>query len=141
MNKRRLRRLKQQKPELVVNLTPLIDTALTLLVIFMITAPMLQHGIKVELPQGKSQEVQATQKQDVVIYIDKDSAIYCNDEKQESEDALLSSLKTKVALNADQTVYVKADKSISYGRVIETVDRIKYVGGVKYVALATQKRA
>ena len=68
--KRRGRRL--QMPE--VSLTPLIDTALTLLVIFMITAPMVQYGIKVDLPQGKSKEV-ATQ-QELVVSIHRNGTMY-----------------------------------------------------------------
>jgi biopolymer transport protein TolR len=118
-----------------VNLVPLIDTALTLLVIFMLTAPMMQQGIKVELPQGKAQEVKA-QKEELVVYVDRYENIFFQDKKIKS-DQLIEALKKQVTPQAQKTVFVKADRIVHYGKVIELVDRIKYVGGINYVALAT----
>ena len=122
-----------------INLTPLIDTALVLLVVFMVTAPIMKHGIKVDLPEGKVQEVQQP-KQELVVYIDKEEKLYCNDKNVATEQQLLDLLKQNVARAPDRTVFVKADRSVNYGKVIELVDQIKCVGDIKYVALATSPR-
>lgn len=122
-----------------VNLTPLIDTALTLLVIFMVTTPMIQNSIKIDLPQGQAKEAGATQ-QELVVHIDKHEHMYLNGTKM-AQDSLLKELHKRAAFNLDKTVFVKADQSVRYGHVVELVDRIKMVGGVRYVALATQHRS
>ena len=93
-----------------LSLTPLIDTALTLLIIFMITTPIIQNAIRVSLPKGHQEE-------------------------------LIELLKQRVGEQQDKHVYVKADQDVSYGKVIELVDRIKVVGGVSHVILATQRLA
>ena len=135
--RRRLRRQEKLLDDLP--LTPLIDTALTLLIIFMITSPMLHNAIKVNLPQGKTKEDAGLQ-QDLVIYIDKDGQLFLNETKLALDD-LLNELPKKVAGKADGTVYIKADQGVSYGCVIRVVDKIKVAGGVRYVALATKKHA
>ena len=122
-----------------VNIVPLIDISLMLLVMFMVTMPMLQHGIKVELPQGQAQETKNA-KQDLVVYIDRQEKLFLNDASM-TQDTLISELKNKAQGHADATVFVKADRAVNYGKVIEVVDQIKCVGGVKYVALATHRMA
>lgn len=120
-----------------LSLTPLIDTALTLLIIFMITAPMMRNNaIKVTLPDGSAKEASDI-KQELIVYIDAQEKIFFND-TQMSREKLISAVKNKVGNNKKQTVFVRADKSVQYGKVIGIVDQIKVVGGVEYVALATQ---
>jgi len=122
-----------------IPLTPLIDTALTLLIIFMVTTPMMQNAIKVDLPQGQAKETADTQ-QELVVYIDKDEKIYIN-EVPVTKDAMINTLRKKIGSDSQKTVFVKADQAVRYGHVIQVVDQIKVVGGVKYVALATKKLA
>ncbi len=122
-----------------IPLTPLIDTALTLLIIFMVTTPMMQNSIKVDLPQGQARE-SADVQQELVVYIDKDEKIYLN-EVPVGKDALIGSIKKKIGSDSQKTVFVKADQAVRYGHVIQIVDQIKVVGGIKYVALATKKLA
>lgn len=122
-----------------IPLTPLIDTALTLLIIFMVTTPMLQNAIKVNLPQGQAKEADGMQ-QELVVYIDKDNKIYFN-EIPVTKDTLINTIKAKLGPSGDRTVFVKADRDVQYGQVIQIVDQIKVVGGIKYVALATRKSA
>ena len=122
-------------PELSMN--PLIDTALTLLIIFMVTTPMLQNSINVDLPKGKSQEDTGT-KQELVINIDKEENIFFNNEKIELKE-LNQAIKNQIGDNLDQVVFVKGDESIKYGKLIDVVDSIKYIGGLKNVVLATKR--
>jgi len=122
-----------------INLTPLIDTALTLLIIFMVTTPMIQNSIKIDLPQGQAKEAGSAQ-QELVVHIDKHENMFLNG-TQMVQEKLLKELHKRVAFNLDKTVFVKADQAVRYGHVVQLVDQIKVVGGVRYVALATQHRS
>lgn len=130
-----------------ITLTPLIDTALTLLIIFMVTTPMIHNAIKVNLPHGRVKEdVGATQ--DLVVYIDKDEELYINGQKiigqqingqQTKYENFLKELQRMIGRQEDKMVYVKADRSVSYGMVLETVDIMKRIEGIAHVAMATQR--
>lgn len=136
-NRYRNRRKKRATlPE--ISLTPLIDTTLTLLIIFMVTTPMINNIIKVELPSSRVNEDRGTQ-QDLVVFIDNKERLFFNDRSVTSLNDLISVIKKNVGNNTQRTVFVKADKHISYGRVIELVDHIKVIGGISYVALATKR--
>lgn len=121
-----------------VSLTPLIDTALTLLVIFMVTTPLVNNSIKITLPSGKARE-DNNARQELVVYLDSHEQLYFNGTRISNKQQLLETLKNTVGSNKEQTVFVKADKAVHYGSVIELVDEIKVVGGVSYVALATKR--
>lgn len=123
-----------------ISMTPLIDTALTLLIIFMVASPVLQNAIKVNLPRGNAQEDANKQQNELIVFIDKQGDFYINQDKIAKKD-LIPHIKNAVGNDHEKTVYVKADTAISYGTVIELVDDIKCVGGIKYVALATQKHS
>lgn len=128
---RRRHRSTMQMPE--VNVIPLIDVSLMLLVVFMVTTPMLQHGIKVDLPRGHAQDMKDA-RQEAVVYIDKNEKFFFN-ETPVTLDSLIDILKKRAG--REETVLVKADQSVSYGKVIEVVGRInKYGGGIKHVGLA-----
>ena len=122
-----------------LSLTPLIDTALTLLIIFMITTPIIQNAIRVSLPKGQAKEDEGGN-QELIVYIDKEKHIFFNGQEHNQEE-LIELLKQRVGEQQDKHVYVKADQDVSYGKVIELVDRIKVVGGVSHVILATQRLA
>ncbi len=135
-------RKRSQKQRSVINdlsMTSLIDTALTLLMVFMIATPAIHNAIKVTLPKGNAQETASQQSDELVVFIDKDGVFYLNKIKYADKKELIAEIKKTIGNDQEKTVYVKADTIISYGTVIELVDDIKYVGGIKYVALATQK--
>lgn len=132
MKLRRRMLKKHAMPELV--LTPLIDTFATLLVMFMITAPMVQNSIKVDLPFGKSKEVSSSQEH--IITLSKDGKIFFNNYPTSKKD-LVHVVQKALGNKEDSPVFVKADRSISYGKVIEVVDQLKEAG-VRYVAMSTQ---
>jgi len=122
-----------------ITLTPLIDTCLTLLIIFMVTSPVMFNGIKVDLPKGRAQETQGMQ-EEFVVHIDKQKQIFLNGIPVKHEQ-LIGQLKKKIGNQKNKTVFVKGDRSINYGQVLELVDEIKTVGGIDRVALATVKMA
>lgn len=129
------RKSHDQLPE--VNVIPLIDVALMLLLVFMVTTPMLHQGIKVELPKGKAQETRSLD-EDLVVHIDKSNNLFFGGQPT-TVVKLEQQLKT--GIKGDKTVFVKGDRGVSYGTVIELVDRIKQIEGIKYVALATERKA
>lgn len=140
MVRRSFRSRRRRSSDLLdISLTPLVDTALTLLVIFMITTPMIQNAIRVSLPKGKAKE-DADNQQELVVYVDKEKKLFFNGSEL-SDDTIISELKQRVGSDQNKLVYVKADQGVSYGTVLELIDRIKVIGGISHVVLATQKYA
>lgn len=135
MRRRRNSDRKLIMPE--ISLTPLIDTALTLLVIFMVSTPMLQNAINVDLPKTAARENNQPKREDLIVYIDSKEKFYLGD-KELSEKEIAETLGKRTTKNDPQTVYVRADRSVKHGTVCEFVDRLQYYPGVKNVALATQ---
>src|SRR5580700_2060888 len=129
-------RRRQQRILSDIPLTPLIDTALTLLVIFMITTPMMQNVIKVNLPHGSAQEGNGL-KQELIVYIDALNVFYLDGKKMSAID-IVSTLRTACIGKSNQTVFIQADEKAQYGTVIELIDSIKVISGIEHVALATQ---
>ena len=134
--RRRSRNRSMEIPE--VSLTPLIDTALTLLIIFMITAPMMTNVIKVELPSSRANEGSGHEQQEFVVSVDKNKNLYLNAQKM-SMDVVIKKLQKEIGKQDNAVVFVQADQGVSYGQVIDVVDTLKTVGGIKYVALATKQ--
>jgi biopolymer transport protein ExbD len=124
-----------------ITLTPLIDTALTLLIIFMVTTPMIQNSIKIDLPKGQAQEG-GKEQQEVVVTIDKKETIYCNN-KPVTIETLGQEIQQCIATSQQKEgkrVWVKVDRqTCSADSLISVIDCIKVVGGVKDVAIATEK--
>ena len=137
------RRKRSLAPALEITLTPLIDTALTLLIIFMVTTPMIHNSIKIDLPKGAAQEA-GKEQQDIVVAIDKEEKIYCNNKPVPLENVgqeikqCLASLSNPAQA---KRVWVRVDRqqSCSANILISVIDQIKVVGGVKDVAIATEK--
>lgn len=135
----RLRRRKEQ-PYLEISLTPLIDVTLNLLIIFMVATPMLkqENGIQVELPRSDIQEIDGMTDQNIVIYIDKRGNFFIDGTLTKFEN-LMAVLQKKAGDKGDKTAFVKADESIPYGKVMNLVERIKHIKGLRYVGLVTEK--
>jgi biopolymer transport protein TolR len=131
-NKKRRKRRLPHLPE--ISLTPLIDTALTLLIIFIVTAPMTQNGIKLNLPQGQSKEV--GKQQELVVSLNKKDEIYFNSFPVKKEN-LTTTAQAALKGKPNTPIYVRADQDVSYGKVIEIVDTLKQAG-VKQVAMSTR---
>ena len=106
-----------------INVTPLVDVMLVLLIIFMVAAPMMVQGVDVDLPTATSQAL-PTDEQNLIISIDKDMKVYIND--QEVSAAFLAEKLTAVMQNLDKdNVYLKADKKVPYGVVVNVMSQIK----------------
>ena len=109
-----------------INVTPFVDVMLVLLIIFMVTTPMLVQGVDVNLPTATS-EALPSNKEQLIISIDNDSKVYIND--LEVSVAFLTQKLDAVLENFDKkSVYLKADKKVPYGIVVNVISQIKKAG-------------
>jgi len=106
-----------------INVTPLVDVMLVLLIIFMVTAPMMMQGVDVSLPETTSKPLSA-ETEKLVISIDSNSQIYIN-AIQVSPDMLSSRLIKILEGKPDKEAYLRADKNIPYGKVVHVMAEIK----------------
>jgi biopolymer transport protein TolR len=118
-----------------INVTPLVDVMLVLLVIFMVTAPIIQQGVQVNLPQAKAAAIPGTE-QLLVVSIAKDGKIYLNDNVM-TLDELGSKIRAIRANEADKQVYVRADQDVRYGLVMKTIAELKQAG-IERVGMVTR---
>ncbi len=117
-----------------INVTPMVDVMLVLLVIFMVTAPLLVAGMPVELPKTTAQPIAQTKKP-VVVTIAADGSLAIRDERVDAASLVprLTDLRTS---QGDAVVYVRADKKIAYGDVMELLSRISASGYQRISLLA-----
>ncbi len=118
-----------------INITPLVDVMLVLLIIFMVTSPMLMAGINVDLPQTQSTPLSNDQDDPLVISINAKGHIYIM-ETLISKQELLPKLKAIVKEKYDHRIFIKGDKNIHYGKIIEVIGELNSAGFNK-VALIT----
>jgi biopolymer transport protein ExbD len=136
MNLGRRRRKKLHLPE--ISLTPLIDTALVLLVIFMIATPIMHNSLNIDLPKGQMKEDAGQQGAHLVVAIDARERITLN-ELPYTLDGLLQALALQVRQAKENKVYVNCDQQVSSGTLVKIIDSIKYVAGVEHVVLSTER--
>ncbi|HSE85317.1 MAG TPA: protein TolR [Candidatus Binatia bacterium] len=109
-----------------INVTPLVDVMLVLLVIFMVTAPIIQQGVQVNLPQAKAGAIPGTEEL-LVVTIAKNGKVYLNDNPMTLAE-LGDKLRAIRKLQADKQVYLRADQDVRYGLVMKTIAEIKQAG-------------
>jgi biopolymer transport protein TolR len=120
-----------------INITPLVDVMLVLLIIFMITAPMLHQGIEVALPRSESPNLPLRKEDPVILSISRDGLIYLK-ERPIHPTKLVEVLTPLLRGRADETVFLKGDRDVPYGRVIEVLDTLSK-GGISKVGMVTEK--
>ncbi len=118
-----------------INVTPMVDVMLVLLVIFMVTAPLLVAGMPVELPKTAAQPIAHTKKP-VVVTLAADKSLLIRDERVDAG-SLVSRMAAIRASQGDAVVYVRADKNIAYGEVMELLGRIS-TSGYQRISLLSQ---
>ena len=109
-----------------INVTPFVDVMLVLLVIFMVTAPIIQQGVEVNLPQAKASPVLG-EAEPLIVTVTREGQVYLND-----NEVTPAELRTKLQairnLDAQKPVYLRADRDVRYGSVITTIGEIKGAG-------------
>lgn len=109
-----------------INVTPLVDVMLVLLIIFMVTAPMMMQGVNVSLPQTTPKPLPA-EKEHLAVTIDRSQQIFINDYKVSLE-ALKEKMEKILAGKTDNKVYLRADKNVPYGVVVRVISEVKRAG-------------
>ena len=109
-----------------INVTPLVDVMLVLLVIFMVTAPMMQQGVQVNLPKADTKAM-APPEESVVVSVDKNGKVFIDKEEVQAGD-VRSRLSTLFASRTKKEVFLKADAGVPYGEVVRTMADIKGAG-------------
>ena len=118
-----------------INVTPFVDVMLVLLIVFMVTAPLLTVGIPVDLPKVKADAL-TDQKDPIEITVKLDGLIYLGESEVEI-DNLIPRLNAITDQNTEARIYVRGDRVVAYGRVMEIMSIINSAGYVK-VALVAQ---
>tara|TARA_E500000081_G_scaffold142517_1_gene161436 strand:- start:361 stop:786 length:426 start_codon:yes stop_codon:yes gene_type:complete len=132
-NSRKMRyRLK--KPMSNINVTPLVDVMLVLLIVFMITAPMLTVGVQVDLPQTKANQLNSDA-DPLIITMNKNREIFIQDAVVSPED-LIPRLKAISKVNSKTRIFVRGDNLLPYGEVIEIMGKIQSAGYEKVALVA-----
>jgi biopolymer transport protein TolR len=117
-----------------INVTPFVDVMLVLLIVFMVTAPLLTVGVPVDLPKTKAQAL-SQDREPLSITIRKGGAIYLQNTPI-AEDSLVDKLTAISANGYDQRIFVRGDKSVDYGRVMEVMGMLS-AAGFTHIGLVT----
>ena len=118
-----------------INVTPFVDVMLVLLIVFMVTAPLLTVGIKVDLPKVKATALTDI-KDPIEITIKLDGEVYIGESKVEVEN-LIPRLNAITEQNTETRIYIRGDRVVAYGRIMEIMSIVNSAGYIK-VALITQ---
>ena len=109
-----------------INVTPLVDVMLVLLVIFMVTAPMMQQGVQVNLPKADTKAMTPAE-ETVVVTVDKSGKVFINKDEVPAA-ALRGKLSDMFANREKKEIFLKADAGVPYGEVVKTMADIKGAG-------------
>jgi len=120
-----------------INVTPLVDVMLVLLIIFMITAPMLHQGVEVALPKAEADAMQLKIDDPLILSINRDGLVYVQDEPIHPSQ-LMERLTPLIEARGDEAVFLKGDRDLPYGTVIEVLDILNR-GGIRQVGMVTER--
>lgn len=125
-------------PKSDINVTPLVDVMLVLLIIVMLIAPMMQKGVDVALPEADNSGDKPDTADQTVVHIGPDSRLYVN-AIEVSEGEAVSRLQTALESKVDKIVYLKGDKDAPYGAIMKMMDALRGAG-IESVGLITEKK-
>lgn len=133
--RRRGRRRGGNAPMSEINVTPMVDVMLVLLIIFMVAAPLLTVGVPIELPQSQGKQLESN-KEPLTISVAANGDVFIGETKVELAE-IATKLKAIAKNGLDEQVFVRGDKGINYGAVMRVMGRIS-AGGFKKVSLVTE---
>ena len=118
-----------------INVTPMVDVMLVLLIVFMVAAPLLTVGVPIDLPQTKAKELN-TDSKPITVSITPAGDIYLGD-KPSTIDTLVADITAQAANGTDERIYVRGDRKVDYGTVMRVMGRLS-AAGFRRVALVTE---
>ncbi len=122
------------RPMSDINVTPMVDVMLVLLIVFMVAAPLLTVGVPVDLPKSQAPAINEN-KEPLVVTVDAEGQLFVQEMKLDT-DALVAKLQAITDNNPDAVIYVRGDKAINYGRVMEVMGLIASAGFTKVSLVA-----
>ena len=126
------------RPMSEINVTPLVDVMLVLLIVFMVAAPLLTVGVPVDLPQTNAPAINE-QKEPLVITLNGEGKLFLQNTEVE-DDQLVPRLKAVTSNNPNASIYVRGDKAINYGRIMEVMGLVGSAGFTKVSLIAEMPR-
>jgi biopolymer transport protein TolR len=126
------------RPLAEINVTPLVDVMLVLLIIFMVTAPLMTSGVSVDLPKTNAQPLNSDS-EPLTVTIKADGSVFLQDQPIDLS-AIVAKLQAIAQNNPDRRIFVRGDKDLAYGRIMEVMGTI-IQGGFTKVALLAQQTA
>ncbi len=122
-----------------INVTPLVDVMLVLLIIFMVTAPMLTAGVQVDLPKADAKAISQNDNAPLEVGIDRTGKLYVGDTKVDLP--RMKSMLSAIAAEApDRRVYIRADQGLDYGQVMQVMATVSGSGFTKIALISEQKK-
>jgi biopolymer transport protein TolR len=129
------RRSASYRPMSEINVTPMVDVMLVLLIIFMVAAPLLTVGVPVDLPKAQAPAINEN-KEPLVITVNAEGKIFLQETALEADDTLVPRLQAITHNNPEASIYVRGDRAINYGRVLEVMSMISAAGFTKVSLVA-----
>ena len=127
---------KKQKVVSEINVTPLVDVMLVLLVIFMVTTPMLMNGIELDLPATQEKKSVEISEEIVILSLTKENKLYLG-EKLVTAKNYIQEIKNKLVNSKEKSLYLRADEKIAYGRVAKLMGKLRS-NGISRISLITE---
>ena len=134
MQRAQIGRRRRARPLSEINVTPFVDVMLVLLIVFMVTAPLLTVGVPVDLPKTKAQPL-SQDREPLTISVRRDGSVFLQN-THISEDDLVPRLTAIAANGYDQRVFVRGDKAVDYGRVMQVMALVS-AAGFTHIGLVT----
>lgn len=121
-----------------INVTPLVDVMLVLLIVFMVAAPLLTTGVPVDLPQSDAKAISEEDNKPIQITVSKDDMIYIG-ESEVKDGNLIPLLKAMTEGQADRRIYIRADRGLAYGEVMSVLGAVNGAGFTRVALVSEQK--
>jgi biopolymer transport protein TolR len=123
-----------------INVTPMADVMIVLLIIFMVITPMLTRGVDVKLPQAANTKDRKDEPKSIIVAVRKDGTVFLNGVKVDNPDAdLTSQIKERLEEVQDKLMYLKGDEGAEYAQIMHVMDLCR-AGGVEEVALIADRK-
>jgi biopolymer transport protein ExbD len=123
-----------------INVTPMADIMIVLLIIFMVITPMLQKGVDVKLPMAGNTKERKDEPKTIIVAVRKDGTVFLNQVKvNDPESELTRLIKERLEEVQDKVIYLKGDEGIEYGKIMAVMDLVR-AGGVEEVALIAEPK-
>lgn len=133
-------RSRAHRPMAEINVTPMVDVMLVLLIVFMVTAPLLTTGVPVDMPKAEARAIKDDDNKPLEVTITKDNFIYIGETKVE-RDRLIEMLSAMTNNDPERRIYIRADQALSYGLVMDVLGGLNKAGFRKVALLSNSSAA